>query len=74
MVTQIEIILSNEIQVEVEVKLLLLKNHASLSNLDYEHSGHTGFASKLDLDDYVSKAEFDDADISEDEIDRILDN
>lgn len=30
-------------------------NHNELLGLDYEHSGHTGFASSKDLEDYVPK-------------------
>ncbi len=31
-------------------------NHAEMSNLDFANSGHTGFVSVDDLDDYLSKA------------------
>ena len=49
MVAEITIIISSGIIVSMEAKLNLVKNHASLENLDYEHSGHTGFASSADL-------------------------
>ena len=45
MVTDIEIIVNSSIIVSMEVSLLLVKDHATLDNLDYAHSGHTGFAS-----------------------------
>lgn len=32
-----------------------MSNHAGLTNLDYEHSGHTGFASSQDLENYQPK-------------------
>jgi len=33
--------------------VVILKDHAKLENLDYEHSGHTGFASAEDLNTQV---------------------
>lgn len=32
-----------------------ITDHSQLDNLDYEHSGHTGFASKKDLLSFVPK-------------------
>ena len=46
MVTEIEIVISPSIIVNCEITLIIVKDHASLLNLDYEHSGHTGFASE----------------------------
>ena len=48
MVTAIEVIINSTFIVSFDVALILVKNHASLENLDYEHSGHTGFASAAD--------------------------
>ena len=45
MVTDIEVIVNSSIIVSLDVTLLIVKDHASLENLDYAHSGHTGFAS-----------------------------
>ena len=50
MVESIEIILSRELNADVEIELRVVRNHASLENLDYAHSGHTGFASKNYVD------------------------
>lgn len=44
-VQSIEIKVNNQIKVDSEIKFYVVKDHASLDNLDYEHSGHTGFAS-----------------------------
>ena len=58
MVTEIEIVIVDSIIVSADITLIVLRNHASLENLDYEHSGHTGFASeasvlpKLDKDNF----------------------
>lgn len=49
------------------------ENHSKLSNLDYESSGHTGFASKTELEDYAKKTELPDS-ISDSEIDDIVKN
>lgn len=49
MVTDIEIIISPSILVDCSITLVIVKNHASLENLDYAHSGHTGFASSADI-------------------------
>ena len=49
MVTAIEVIVNSNFIVSFDVTLLIVKNHASLDNLDYAHSGHTGFASSADL-------------------------
>lgn len=45
MVTDIEVIVNSSIIVSLDVTLLIVKDHATLENLDYAHSGHTGFAS-----------------------------
>ena len=50
MVTAIEVIVNSNFIVSFDVALIIVKNHASLENLDYEHSGHTGFASSADLE------------------------
>lgn len=45
MVKSIDIVLKNQLKAEAEVKFFPRDNHAALDNLDYDHSGHTGFAS-----------------------------
>ena len=57
MVTEIIVTISSGIIVSMEAKLNLARNHASLENLDYEHSGHTGFASTADLAGKASTAD-----------------
>ena len=49
MVTEIEIVINPSIIVDCSITLTIIKNHASLENLDYAHSGHTGFASSQDV-------------------------
>ena len=49
MVTEIDIVIVDSIIVNADITLIVMRNHASLENLDYEHSGHTGFASSADL-------------------------
>lgn len=55
MVTEIEIVISPSIVVDCSLSLVIIKNHASLENLDYAHSGHTGFASSEDVNAKVDK-------------------
>ena len=46
---------SNVETIEIETpKTSINKNHAAMKNLDYENSGHTGFASSKDLEDALS--------------------
>ena len=33
-----------------DTSFVVISNHAEMKNLDYEHSGHTGFASSKDLE------------------------
>ena len=49
MVTEIEIVIHDSVLVNFYPTITIIKNHASLENLDYAHSGHTGFASSADL-------------------------
>ena len=49
MVESIDIILARELTADIEIEIRVVRNHASLENLDYEHSGHTGFASSSDV-------------------------
>ena len=58
MVTAIEVIVNSTFIVSFDVALIIVKNHASLENLDYEHSGHTGFASSQDLRSKLDKDNF----------------
>ena len=58
MVTEIDIVIVDSITVGCEITLGVLRSHASLENLDYAHSGHTGFASSADLALKLSKDNF----------------
>lgn len=49
MVTDIEIVIVDSIIADIDISLVIVKSHAALDDLDYEHSGHTGFASAADL-------------------------
>ncbi len=60
MVTDIEVIVNSSIIVSLDVTLLIVKDHATLENLDYAHSGHTGFASTADLSTKADKSYVDD--------------
>ena len=50
MVVSIDVILNTQIQVVGETLITIIRNHDQLGNLDYENSGHTGFASTEDLE------------------------
>lgn len=50
MVVSIDVILNTQLQVVGETIVTIIRNHDQLGNLDYENSGHTGFASSKDLD------------------------
>ncbi len=50
MVTKIKAVLSPSITVSCKITLSTNNDHSSLNNLDYEHSGHTGFASQEYVD------------------------
>lgn len=43
------------INTNTAINILPVKDHNQLNNLDYEHSGHTGFASQKELENYVPK-------------------
>jgi len=47
MLTDIQITLNPECTIDVQARLNYFKNHAAMENLDYDHSGHTGFASQV---------------------------
>lgn len=57
-VTDIEVVISTQLILSFEVSAIATKDHASLDNLDYAHSGHTGFASSEDLALKLSKDNF----------------
>lgn len=42
-----------DIRVKGPKEVIVAKNHATLENLDYEHSGHKGFASEKDLNTQI---------------------
>lgn len=50
MVSKIRVTVNSALSISCRVTLAINKDHASLDNLDYEHSGHTGFASKEYVD------------------------
>lgn len=58
MVTAIEVIVNSTFIVSFDVALIIVKNHASLENLDYAHSGHTGFASSAEVLEKLNKDNF----------------
>ena len=43
------------LDVEVKTQTIYEKDHKNLDNLDYENSGHTGFASSKDIEDINKK-------------------
>lgn len=55
MLTDIQITLNPVLSVDVQARLGHVRNHAGLQNLDYEHSGHTGFASTIFVNDELNK-------------------
>lgn len=55
MLTDIQITLNPVLSVDVQAKLQYVKDHAGLQHLDYEHSGHTGFASSTYVNTELSK-------------------
>lgn len=44
-----------DIDIDKSINVLPPYDHNKLNNLDYENSGHTGFASSKDLENYVPK-------------------
>lgn len=44
-----------DIDIDKSINVLPQYDHNKLNNLDYENSGHTGFASSKDLENYVPK-------------------
>lgn len=60
----IELIDEDNIDISLEESVTISNNHALLDNLDYESSGHIGFApSRLDNLDEVTDEELDDSNI-----------
>ena len=55
MVVSIDVILNTQIQVVGETLITIIRNHDQLGNLDYENSGHTGFASSSELKEFDNK-------------------
>ena len=54
MVKAIDIVIRNQLKAEANVKFFARNNHAALDNLDYDHSGHIGFASTVYVDNNLS--------------------
>lgn len=44
-----------DVYIDKPINILPQYDHNKLNNLDYENSGHTGFASSKDLENYVPK-------------------
>lgn len=44
-----------DVDIDKSINILPQYDHNKLNNLDYENSGHTGFASSKDLENYVPK-------------------
>lgn len=44
-----------DVDIDKSINVLPQYDHSKLINLDYENSGHTGFASSKDLENYVPK-------------------
>ena len=44
-----------DVYIDKPINVLPQYDHNKLNNLDYENSGHTGFASSKDLENYVPK-------------------
>lgn len=53
METQI-VVEDQNIYIQGPISTATLKDHAALDNLDYENSGHTGFASKQDVNQKIT--------------------
>lgn len=50
MVGKIKVTVNPSLNISCRITIAVNKDHSSLNNLDYEHSGHTGFASKEYVD------------------------
>lgn len=64
-------------EVVVTPSYIVIKDHSLLSNLDYQHSGHIGFASSQDIVDVNSRIDSIMEELSfatNEEIDDIVDN
>lgn len=51
MVVDIDIVLSTQLISAVEAQIIVIRNHSALENLEYESSGHIGFASQQYVDE-----------------------
>jgi len=59
------------VSTDVQIAYKGTTNHSKLDNLDYESSGHTGFASSLELLSYARKDELA-TEIKEEDIEIII--
>lgn len=50
MVAKIKVTVNSSLTISCRITIAVNKDHSSLNNLDYEHSGHIGFASKEYVD------------------------
>ena len=55
MTGSIDITIHNSILVNFYPTIIIIRNHSQMNGLDYEHSGHTGFASSSDLNNKQDK-------------------
>ncbi len=51
----VDLKLKSNLAISAEMKMSIIKDHAQLSNLDYEHSGHTGFVSVVMFNEELFK-------------------
>ena len=47
MVVGVDVVLNTQLIDAAEVKIIVVRNHSVLENLEYETSGHIGFASAV---------------------------
>ena len=57
---------------EVQIAFKGTNDHAQLKNLDFETSGHTGFASSEDLQENYARKDDLATELTEEDIDRII--
>lgn len=55
MVVSIDVILNTQLQVVGETIITIIRNHDQLGNLEFDKSGHSGFASSKDLETLDNK-------------------
>lgn len=56
MVASIDVVLNTQLTTSAEIQITVLRDHKVLENLDYENSGHTGFASEGFVNNAINNA------------------